>query len=381
MALPTRQHSYSQVLGHCETTSPVLQYTHKVRLVQRETLSNMPRRRVVRGNSAGLIVVIVVVGLLTLAVIANASSTREKATPSEPDQPKKTATKTTVVLWEEELPVSVDPLDEWDEIDVDDEDIIGIRSRGRQGKSPRDRRPWIRFSAPSSSNPSLGQSSTQKHKEPEVHPLRTDTWELTLQVHGPAKRLGSLYGRNSASRENQPFLVFPDNLQLEFAENGYVRCKRWNVDDESMDSETRRRRRRRNRRRGDRQTNDEDWYIGAWELTSTGLAWSLPYRQTLNSDASRGRQHGRSRRHDEETKESLLELLFFADFHLNPFGSQPRLTRGVILVGDRPGQVDADTTGRRSLWGPQWFRPVVASFTGVGTGRDTVDLSYKDRGS
>jgi len=36
---------------------------------------------------------------------------------------------------------------------------------------------------------------------------------------------------------------------------------------------------------------------------------------------------------------------------------------------------------KSSSWLPKgWFRPVVATFTAVGIGEDTADLSYRERG-
>eukprot|EP00977_Amphora_coffeiformis_P012583 scaffold3136_cov161-Amphora_coffeaeformis.AAC.2 len=80
--------------------------------------------------------------------------------------------------------------------------------------------------------------------------------------------------------------------------------------------------------------------IGQWELASHGLTWTLPM-----PDQDR--------------------VIFHGDLLLNPFGPQPKIIRGIVLRETRR----------------VWFRPVVATFTGDGTGEDTADLSYRNRKS
>jgi len=87
-------------------------------------------------------------------------------------------------------------------------------------------------------------------------------------------------------------------------------------------------------------SDDETSSIGQWELASHGLTWRLPM-----PDQDR--------------------LIFHGDLLLNPFGPQPKIIRGIVLRETRR----------------VWFRPVVASFTGNGTGEDTADLSYRNRKS
>lgn len=59
---------------------------------------------------------------------------------------------------------------------------------------------------------------------------------------------------------------------------------------------------------------------------------------------------------------------FYADLHLNPFGKHPKMFRGLV-IRDR----SLPFLPKRLL------RPVVATFTGKGTGKDTADFSYKGR--
>ena len=104
-------------------------------------------------------------------------------------------------------------------------------------------------------------------------------------------------------------------MHLEFNENGYLRAV----------------------------LDDANPVIGTWRLSSCGLSWDLCLH------------------HEDPTR----TLHFYADLHVNPFGNHPKLTRGMVL-GDY-------STGRK------WFRPVVATFSGIGVGTDTVDLSYRLR--
>lgn len=58
-----------------------------------------------------------------------------------------------------------------------------------------------------------------------------------------------------------------------------------------------------------------------------------------------------------------------AELHWNIFGDHPRMFRGTI-TRDRY---------RVSFLPPWLFRPVIGSFTGIGTGQDTADTSYAYR--
>jgi hypothetical protein len=81
---------------------------------------------------------------------------------------------------------------------------------------------------------------------------------------------------------------------------------------------------------------------------------------------------------------------FHADLHLNPFGSHPRLSRGLVLHGKKGdttatdaehfgGGIAGDGCSSSSSSSVGWFRPVVATFEGIGIGRDSADLSYRSR--
>lgn len=83
--------------------------------------------------------------------------------------------------------------------------------------------------------------------------------------------------------------------------------------------------------------------IGTWTLHPSGITWQFPMRN------------------DED--DTVVTLQCHGDLILNPFGSHARMVRGTIVKNSR-----------------KWFRPVVATFSAIGIGQDTVDVSYRDRG-
>lgn len=135
--------------------------------------------------------------------------------------------------------------------------------------------------------------------KPTPHPLRTDIWKVDLHWR-------------TARRKNHER---DETLTLDFDRDGYVRATRTN------------------------DSNSSSAWIGSWELLSSGLFWKLCL------------------------DDSGTEHYFHADLHLNPFGRQPKLTKGIVI----------QERSSRS----KWFRPVTATFTGLGVGVDTVDLTYK----
>jgi hypothetical protein len=161
---------------------------------------------------------------------------------------------------------------------------------------------------------------TQDKSEPREllpHPLRTNLWELNCQWRGPARRSNAGVYRHS-------------KLVLDFDATGYVRVK-------TSDNFSR--------------NDDGDWIaMGKWTLKSSGVDFVLPFPVEGGSQTDRG-----------ETAPILH--YFETDFHLNPFGPQPKFTRGVVFAEN----------------GSQWLRPVVATFTAKGIGNDTADFSYQKR--
>lgn len=62
------------------------------------------------------------------------------------------------------------------------------------------------------------------------------------------------------------------------------------------------------------------------------------------------------------------EYFFSADLHINPFGLHPRMSRGIVILWSNDDHAKQ-----------KWFRPVVATFQGMGIGEDTADFSYSHR--
>jgi len=180
------------------------------------------------------------------------------------------------------------------------------------------------------------------------HPLRTNLWELHIQWRGPAKR-------SSTSQRSSPvdLLYSCNKLLLEFDPSGYVRVKRaaTAVRPPAKTSHTD------NSDPDDADKNNDDssnpWIAtGQWSTdgSPSGLSFSIPLPCLDDDDTSCA---------------LLLQHHFEADLHMNPFGRHAKLTRGIVVRDRRHGKT--------------WFRPVVATFSGIGIGEDTVDLSYQKR--
>jgi hypothetical protein len=161
------------------------------------------------------------------------------------------------------------------------------------------------------------------------HPLRTDSYQLDIKWRSPFWR--KCFGDDSdGHRAPLPFLL------LEFSRDGRVRIVSCCQGEEFNQSAT--------------------THIGEWELVSASLCCKIPVSFE-------------SAQYTANEQYRVEHLVFTADLHLNPFGERPKLTRGVILR-DEPIR----------LGGMFAVRRVVGTFSGQGHGKDTVDLSYKNRG-
>jgi hypothetical protein len=209
---------------------------------------------------------------------------------------------------------------------------------------------------------SASDSTRARVLQDEPHPLRTDAWQLHLQW-----------------RKRRFVFGHPSTLVLDFDPAGYVRCRRpvetfsyrkEGISDTSL---------------GVASQPETRVYgsIGTWELTPTGLSWTIGLDDEIDEDDYEdddGGAVGPSKasaapsfaHHPPIRKAGTGVYLFHADLHLHPFGPRPRLSRGVVLHEKGSSSGAADRSSR-------WFRPVVATFSGVGVGRDTVDLSYRGR--
>jgi hypothetical protein len=239
----------------------------------------------------------------------------------------------------------------------------------------------------------------------EPHPLRTDTFELSIH-----------WTRGRERRQRQGH--FSKRMQVEFHPNGYCRSRSILVDDDdevmtssigmipsggggSSSSSTR----GQPHRSSPKIKRAITFGIGKWQVFPWGVMFTI---------------------HDN----NQVNYRFYGDLHLNPFGKQPKFTHGVVLREEEEEFEPVATTTTTLLGGDSttttfnydeveeeenddflleqllqseqqqqqlhhrrrrdsssykknsipWFRPVVASFSGVGTGRDTADFSYKNRG-
>ena len=106
-------------------------------------------------------------------------------------------------------------------------------------------------------------------------------------------------------------------------------------------------------------TTDTESCIGTWKLQPNGLVVQLPL-PILN----KGQGH--------PEQQPQQHLIMEMDFHMNPFGVQPKFTRGLIFL---PADNHLGNLWMKLLR----IRPIVGTFTGKGIGIDTVDLSYQQR--
>ena len=101
--------------------------------------------------------------------------------------------------------------------------------------------------------------------------------------------------------------------------------------------------------------------LGRWEVYPWGLWFNL-----RDADANH-------------------ELSFFSQLLLNPFGPHSKLLQGTILLYSRQANenplVDLTEDEKWFFASPnrRWFRPVIGTFSARGIGKDTADLSYKQR--
>mmetsp|Transcript_81 Transcript_81/g.111 ORF Transcript_81/g.111 Transcript_81/m.111 type:complete len:261 (-) Transcript_81:8-790(-) len=158
--------------------------------------------------------------------------------------------------------------------------------------------------------------SKKKNDEELPHPMRTDEWKLRIKCIGNSKHL--VKGIDT----------------LEFSRNGYVRAIPSDENNNRLCKPA----------------------VGRWEVLPNGIVWTIPIQYRDDEKSS------------ESSKETVLN--YYADVHLNQFGSCPKMMRGLVTRDRFPN----------SRLPKHWFRPVVARFTGEGIGKDTADVSYQHRG-
>jgi len=174
----------------------------------------------------------------------------------------------------------------------------------------------------------------------EPHPLRTDTWQLKVRWRPPDRRR---QGQRNENHYVETDSFSPqDSIIFEFAPNGYVRAvvasDQDDHDTHSNDSATS------HCHQQHKEALSTSW-IGTWKSTGASVTWVLPMGPAGN------------------------EYFFSADLHVNPFGLHPRMSRGIVILWN-----SSDYNTKR-----KWFRPVIATFRGMGIGKDTADFSYSHR--
>ena len=201
--------------------------------------------------------------------------------------------------------------------------------------------------------------STSSSEYDEEHPMRTDEWQLNIQLsrlysnkHDMNELFPECYSITDRSTKDQHV---PDVSKrkssgyrkrqvMQFARNGYVKIL---VDDHDTD--------------GKDITLKKRPRVGKWRIGHSGVAFDIPVQ--LSPRRKKGRKSS------SEQQPRLTTLHYHADIHLNKFGERPRMFRGVI-TRDRYAS---------SFLPPNFLRPVVGTFSAEGIGHDTSDTSYRER--
>lgn len=164
------------------------------------------------------------------------------------------------------------------------------------------------------------------------HPLRTDEWDFILNWRYRKQRRTKWH--------------------IEFHTNGFARVKETSLSNNSS-------------------VDDKNSFfaIGLWELLPNGrLIVALPYNNDNRKSIKQSSSQVIIKDNDNEMTQPQCnnddQIILMADLHHNPFGLQPKLSRGIIL----------HIPSKRS-----WLRPIIATFSANGAGTDTADFSYQSR--
>ena len=221
----------------------------------------------------------------------------------------------------------------------------------------------------------------------EEHPMRTDEWLIKVRLspllfpgHSEADLFPDMIYVDSPINTNISKRISKKDRKkkhqvMKFSKNGYVILVEHQHDSspsnnnaESSKSSTE------NTQSGEHEDgNSGDKYyqkqrvtkIGKWKIDTSGVSWSIPV--VLKSK-------------DSISNQRRTTLHYHADIHLSKFQDRPRMFRGVV-TRDRfeeftiPSLFSSPLTIQKGV-----FRPVIATFTAEGVGKDTVDVSYKERG-
>lgn len=168
----------------------------------------------------------------------------------------------------------------------------------------------------------LSTAASQLSDYDEEHPLRTDEWEIKIQLSRLySKKEGDWFTEcfvdrasiNNNHGDNRPqFKVIKRSKRsgynkrqvMQFATNGYVKV----LEDSDISSTPQRKR--------------SKTKVGKWRLGHSGVAFDIPV-QIVDSDSQNDKN-------GQKTEPNLTVLHYHADIHLNKFGERPRMFRGVI---------------------------------------------------
>jgi hypothetical protein len=282
-------------------------------------------------------------------------------------------TTTTTITWQEEFPMETKRRLQQQQAAPSRKSSSNLRNNLTFWRRilPKKEEHHHRIDTTSSSSASSTADISTTGAAMEPHALRTDLWQVTM--HWKRKRVKDLFFSSVLPGKQQENMT-----KLQFSHNGYVRRVLQDENDNDNNDEKHHEQSRTafNILKGKDscdEDNDDDLVlldsslstVGTWELSSTGLSWTLPLLYDSNDDDDNKKEN------DEQVKNAVLS--FHGDFHFNPFGRQPKVLRGVVLLSND------DTPFGKKKTTTSWFRPVVATFHAVGIGQDTADLSYQDR--
>jgi hypothetical protein len=255
----------------------------------------------------------------------------------------------------------------------------------------------------------------------EEHPLRTDEWELRFK--GPQRRdpfqrlvnyaertydIGIDTPKKKGKRRARSSSTDDDGgVVVRFNTNGYCKLLQCSGLSETLDK-----------------NNVELFpHVGSWHTHHGCVLWSIPVWVSIHDPQQQRQPQQQQRKRtqdphtesvtpsmhnlgDEEENQAssaaasssmfkLTTLHFTAEVHVNKFGEQPRMFKGIVTrerfntnLNANPNNRQQDRNSnnihqnhnqyRQGLFGN--VRPVVGTFAGSGIGVDTLDLEYKDRG-
>jgi len=315
----------------------------------------------------------------------------------------------------------------WSDIDEEDDYVDEDIPFGEEEYNPVEkpsRKPW-RIKSDDSPKVAV------KEKDEEEHPMRTDEWLLKIHLSPIVSSSEAfLFPQCSASTTANNTTRKPRQI-LRFSKNGYVLLMEDDTQPTTSDDTSTHQFKRKTK-------------VGKWQIGSSGISFHIPVMalssdqntgstlsnitnsqseismiegntciepnpsDTLsladgvskreNNKNTKNKVNGDNRPQPDQweddddddledmpkyqprngnvdTNVKTTMLHYHADIHLHKFGECPRMFRGVV-TRDR---FNAFSRSRFAL-PSHWFRPVIATFTAEGIGKDTIDIMYKDRG-